>query len=137
MFVFRIYIKQHSFPNIGHLVAVVAMLAILPAAQSGDSALAELEQLFDDEWEFRLREDPLFATRVGDDRYNGRLPSNTLADQQRRMEVRREFLRRLRAIARSALPRGAGVNYDIFERLLRDQVDEAHFQSYLMPITNF
>ena len=33
-----------------------------------------LHQLFHDEWEARLKFDPLFATSTGDRRYNDRLP---------------------------------------------------------------
>ena len=136
IFEFRITILQHRSAFIGQLVAILAIFAVHSFAQGGENAVAVLEQLFDDEWEFRVREDPLFATRVGDYRFNHRLPWKTLADQQRRTVVREEFLKRLEAIDRSVLPHGARINYDIFERLLRDHLAEASFHTYLMPITN-
>src|SRR5215510_10900550 len=93
------------------VAALVLPLAWLAAAcaQTPEERLA---RLFDDSWEFTLVEDPLFATHVGDARYNDRLPRETLADQQRRAAAERAFLERLAAIDRQALSRAAQVNYD-------------------------
>ena len=33
-----------------------------------------MSQLFDDEWESRVKADPIFATFIGDSRFNDRLP---------------------------------------------------------------
>ena len=55
------------------------------------SATDQLHQLLNDEWEFHLKEDPLFATEAGDHRYDDRLPSMTEADFQRRLDQARNF----------------------------------------------
>ncbi len=108
--------------------------ALAPAAEP--TAKQQLDTLFADSWEFRLAEDPLFATHVGDHRYNDRLPRETLADQRRRLDANREFLARLEAIPRDELSRGDQVDYDIFRRAKQDAIAEAEFKTYLMPITN-
>ena len=56
---------------------------------------AEFHRLLDDEWEARLREEPLLASSVGDHRYDDRLPSVAPADLQRGVE--------------RLLPTGAGI----------------------------
>ncbi|MBM4002781.1 MAG: DUF885 domain-containing protein [Planctomycetes bacterium] len=89
-----------------------------------------------DAWEFDLREDPLFATKAGDHRYNDRLPRESLQDQRRRAAQRAELLKTLRAIDRSQLPRDEQTNYDVADRKLNDELGEARFQAYLTPITN-
>jgi uncharacterized protein (DUF885 family) len=104
------------------------------AAQTADAD--RFAQLLDDAWQFEMREDPLWATHTGDMRYNDLLPSETLADQTRRLNAKREFLRRLQAVDRSRLPRAEQLNYDIFSRLLEDSIAEYEFQTYLTPITN-
>ena len=93
-----------------------------------------LQQLFEDEWEFRLRENPLFATYVGDHRYNDRLPHVTEDDFARRLAQMRTFRRRLEAIDRSTLTSEEQLNYDIFRRSLEDETGELEFRAYLMPI---
>ena len=57
-----------------------------PSAPAAD-APADLQALFREQWEFRLKEDPLFATNAGDHRYGQRLPSMTAADFERMWRV--------------------------------------------------
>ncbi len=101
-----------------------------------DDASARLEQLFQEDWEFRMRESPLFATAVGDHRFNDRLGGVSIADQERRAAEVRGFLERLRAIDREALPREQQISYDIYRQLREDELEEHRFRGYLIPITN-
>lgn len=101
------------------------------------TASDELAALFHDDWEFQLRENPLFATQVGDARYNDRLPSVTPADYARRFVEEREFLRRLEAIDRDALSPVERISHEIFGRLKRDAIAEHEFRSYFLPFTTF
>lgn len=93
-----------------------------------------LNALFAEEWEFRLREDPILATRSGDSRYNDRLPALGQADFERRAAAARSFLERLRAIDSLTLPAEAALNYNLFERTLQSTLTEIDFQLYRMPI---
>jgi uncharacterized protein (DUF885 family) len=116
------------------VLLVVGFAAHSPAAEP--AATRQLAQLLAESWEFALSEDPLFATDVGDNRFNDRLPRETLADCRRREAKEREFLARLEAIDRKQLARDDQINYDIFGRQKRDAIAEYEFQSHLMPITN-
>jgi uncharacterized protein (DUF885 family) len=118
-------------------VFALAWGLLAASALGADSSPHEqLHQLFLESWEFGLAEDPLFATHAGDNRYNDRLPNETLADQQRRLAAEKEFLARLEKIPRDQLERADQVHYDIFARQKRDAIAEMGFKSYLMPITN-
>jgi uncharacterized protein (DUF885 family) len=97
-------------------------------------ATAQLQQLLTDEWEFRLKEDPLFATDTGDHRYDDRLPSVTEADFQRRLDQARNFWDRAAEIDRAQLSRSDQLNLDIFRRVKQDDIAELEYRSYLMPI---
>ncbi|HEX2092622.1 MAG TPA: DUF885 domain-containing protein [Longimicrobiaceae bacterium] len=110
--------------------------ARVPVESAENSASAQLRQLFADDWEFRMRENPLSATFYGDHRFNDRLPSVTVADQARRAEQTRGFLERLARIDRSVLPAEERVSYDIYRRLREEDLAEFRFREYLMPITN-
>jgi len=120
------------------LLAWVSLIFVVGAAArpAANPAARALHQLFQEDWEFTLREDPLFATRVGDDRYDDRLPSVTVADFERQLAWHREVLRRLRAIPRSALRSADRLNYDIFERLKRNLIEEYEYRAYFLPITH-
>lgn len=112
----------------------VTFCLVLPA-RAAESPAQQLKQLFDDSWQFQLREDPLFATYAGDHRYNDRLPDVSSAAQARQNAEDRKFLQRLLAIPRAELTPAEQINYDIFARLKRDLIAEYEFASYLMPIT--
>ena len=98
-------------------------------------ASSQLQQLLADEWEVRMQENPLFATRCGDHRFDDRLPAVSEEDSQRRLARVRDFLDRLQEIDRSALTPEAQLNYDMFEREMRDRIAEYEFGTYLMPVS--
>jgi uncharacterized protein (DUF885 family) len=123
-----------------HLCLSVVLLAATAAFTSRSldeqSPREQFAALLDDAWEFRLREDPLFATETGDHRFDDQLPKVSLANEERRQSKRREFLARLEKMDRAGLPPGGQVNYDVFGRGLRDQIRDHEFQSHLMPISD-
>src|SRR5262245_33583230 len=96
----------------------------------------DLKKLLDDEWAWRLHEDPMFATSVGDHSADDKLPSVSIADQERRAGDVRAFEKRWQGIDRAKLNDTDRINYDIFGRSLHNRITEFEFKSYLMPITN-
>lgn len=113
-------------------LGLVLMTSNVMAATPAES----LKQLIAEEWEYEVREDPLFATQTGDHRFDDKLPSVTVADEERREKATRDFLKRLDAIDRAPLVATDGLNYDLFRRTLSDRLGEYEFKTYLMPITN-
>jgi uncharacterized protein (DUF885 family) len=124
------------------LLPVALLLTAAPfrtaAAQDGatQDAGQRFAALLDDMWEYALVESPLFATSVGDHRFDDQLGKVSVADSERRNKQDREFQRRLEAIDRTALTAANRVNYDILARQLREDLAEFEFKSYLIPITN-
>jgi uncharacterized protein (DUF885 family) len=104
------------------------------SAAAPPGASERLRRLFEDEWERTLRESPLTATGFGDRRYNDRLASVGLADQERALEADRAALARLLAIPRDSLTAEEALNYDVFRRLHQDDIVEGEFRGYLIPI---
>jgi uncharacterized protein (DUF885 family) len=108
-----------------------------PTIQAADpSASEQFAKLLREAWEFRLRENPLFATSTGEHRYDDKLPNVSLADEDRRDAARRKFVKRLEVIDRDALSAADQTNFDIFDRNLRDSGREYEFQTHLMPISD-
>lgn len=97
-------------------------------------ASARLQHLLADEWEQRMRDNPLFATHCGDHRFNDRLPVVSEAESERRLAQIQGFLGRLQAIARDALSPADQLDYDLFERELKDRIARYTFHTHLMPI---
>ena len=115
----------------------LAWLVLLPHVAAGQAADAErLQQLFDEAWQFDLREDPLFATQAGDPRHDDLLPRVTVADWERRQKKEQDFVEKLGKIDAGQLAPRERTSYEIFARLRRDQLEEYEFRAYLAPITN-
>lgn len=98
-------------------------------------ASTEFNQLLQDEWESRLKNDPLFATYAGDSRYNDRLPGANEAYFVDRLENLYGFQRRLKLISASELTIDEKLNYEIFHRLLDNEIGELEFHSYRLPLS--
>ncbi|MBN2019563.1 MAG: DUF885 domain-containing protein [Sedimentisphaerales bacterium] len=117
------------------LSAVILYLIFTGGCAHTNPASRQLQELFDDHWEFVMKEDPLFATHTGDNRFNDRLPSVAEQDIIRENEQNREFLERLKAIDRSKLTADEQLNYDIFKYKREDGLKWFEFNTYLMPVS--
>jgi uncharacterized protein (DUF885 family) len=99
------------------------------------SPAEQFQDLVANEWEFRLGDDPLFATSTGDNRYNDRLPGASERDFARRHAALKGFRAALGSIDRAALPADQQLNYDIFGRLLDNELGEYAHKAYLLPLS--
>ncbi|MBV8855558.1 MAG: DUF885 domain-containing protein [Acidobacteria bacterium] len=116
------------------LVLQAAPVGAQRSAGAGAPAAA-LKQLFEEEWEWTLREFPTFASSLGDRRYNDHLTDVSLAAAARRDEHRRQTLARLSKIDRARLPAADQLNYDLFRKDLENDVEEYRLRLHLMPVT--
>ena len=114
------------------IVLAVLLIVSIPAYAADE--VKRLHELFDRNWETRLKESPLFATSVGRHEYDDRLPSVTMPDLERRQAQRKETLAELAKIDRAKLPEAEQVNYDIFKRQIEEGIESFDFGDYQMPI---
>ena len=117
-------------------IAVLACGLSMAQGSSASDARAELEKLFADERAFTWREDPLAATNDGVHEFDDRLPSVTPADQARRLEADREFLRRLRQIDRGALTDFDAVSYDLFDFMVDQRLKLGNYREWRAPLNS-
>ncbi len=115
------------------LVFPLLLQAATPSPETKE-ARTRLHALLDDEWELRLCEDPLFATAVGDHRFDGQLPSVGVADEARRDGEYRKFRRRLLEIDPAALDEEDRESYVLFRRELDDAIRAFELGTYRFPI---
>jgi uncharacterized protein (DUF885 family) len=101
---------------------------------STDAATQQLQQLFADEWNARLSQNPLFASRMGVTDYNDRLQDMSPAAQQRNLDEDLGYLARLESIDRSELTPEDQVDYDLFRFIMGHRTTLARYKQYRMPI---
>ena len=104
------------------------------ADNDAEQAVEDLHALFDDEWERRLEENPTFAARQGDERYNDRWPDQSAEAIEARREATRDALDRLLAIDREVLPEKEQLNYDLFRYDYENSIAGFEHDSHLIPL---
>jgi uncharacterized protein (DUF885 family) len=102
-------------------------------AQPNDAAKA-LHALFDEEWEYAMREYPTLASSLGDRRYNDRWSDVTLAAVERRHKHDIEVIERMKEIDRARLSTADQLNYDLFRKSYETSVEGYKFRWHLVPL---
>ncbi len=120
--------------SVREILPALACLALVACAPPED-AREELHALFDEDWAARLLESPRFATSVGDHSRNDELADMSLEAIERRVERRRDLLRRFEEIDVSGLDAADRINARMFERQLRGSVRGFEFGGYQMPLS--
>jgi prolyl oligopeptidase len=113
-------------------IALATLFITVSSLSVADTA-EDFSALLDEAWEWQLAENPMFASDLGDRRYNDRWQDGSLEAIERRQAQTREFLRRVYAMDRSALGADDQLNYELFRRSLQDSVDRFAFNGHLIP----
>lgn len=103
------------------------------AGNTGDAA-EQLHQLFEDRFEWRLRESPEFAMSLGDYSSADRISDTSLTAVERRQRDTIGFLIRLHGISKADLNESDRLNYELFELRLTNSVTGHGFRTWLAPV---
>jgi uncharacterized protein (DUF885 family) len=127
------------------LCALAAALALQTAPASAqrrtqpmnntNAASRALRNLLDEEWEWTMRENPTYASTLGDRRYNDRWEDASLENVARQQQHRVETQRRLQSIDRAKLSDADRLNYDLFRKEVDNDIEQYRFKLYLLPVT--
>ena len=94
----------------------------------------DFQALLDEAWEWRLVQSPVFASSLGDRRFNDKWADLSIGAIEARHQQRQTFLDRLTAIDSAGLSANDQLNYDLFRRDLHNGIDGHQYKNYLMPI---
>ncbi|HZX78799.1 DUF885 domain-containing protein [Lysobacter sp.] len=105
------------------------------ATQNAQAKADQLNKLYADFWEAYLKHNPVLATYTGDTRYNAELPD--FGSQQYRDESKKflqDWLARAEAIGSEGLAGQDLLNYEIFTRDARDNIESFQFPGWMVPV---
>jgi len=91
-----------------------------------------LHALFDREWEWELSQDPLWASYLGDRRWNDRWPDTSTEALTARQAHRQAVLNELAGISRDTLSPADQLNYDIFKHQYATTVEGFQHRYHLI-----
>ncbi|HET7923071.1 MAG TPA: DUF885 domain-containing protein [Gammaproteobacteria bacterium] len=106
-----------------------------PAVEAtDDAATSALHTLFKNSWERGMRENPLYASDLGDRRYNNQWPDLSLAALKRYHAEDQADYAALLKINRAELSAQDKVSYDLFKWQHEDGEESWKFHEYLFPL---
>jgi uncharacterized protein (DUF885 family) len=112
-------------------------LFIISGCQQGTDNNAEqdkLQALFNEDWEYQLKEHPEFATNLGDNRYNDRLTDLSIDAINKRKEHSQQMLEKLQKIDKASLSEQDALSYDLFEYEKELEIAFNKYPTEFMPV---
>jgi uncharacterized protein (DUF885 family) len=124
------------------VVLAVAMLLGAAVAQSAPKPDLEtrrkaLNDLLTEQWEYRLRHSPEFATIIGDKRYNDKLSDFSQKAIEEDVAQTKMFLAQFQAIDTAGFPGQEALNKAVMVRQLERELEGARFKPWEMPVNQF
>ena len=109
---------------------------MLAGAAQAQTPSQRLSALFDAQYQYDLREDPIGATSAGVRIYDDRLSSETAEARAEADAAYRGFLEQLERIDRSALSHQEQISYDLFSFMVGQRVRLARYGGWRMPLNS-
>ena len=121
--------------------AMVAALAIevkiAPRQDTVAPRREALRNLLAEQWEYRMRTSPVWASMLGDKRWNDKLEDLSQAAIDDDLEQTKRFLARFEAIDTTGFPAQEALNKKLMVRNLKMELEGARFKPWEMPVTQF
>ena len=118
------------------LFAICVFMFAPGAAWAADSADQQARALFASDWQWRLQNQPEFATTVGDYRYDATLSDSSLAGSRAATAHERKMLEQARLVERDRLTGQNLLSYDLFVAQKERKLKAAGFYPYsVQPLT--
>lgn len=129
-------ISTYALAGLLALGALQAPLAHPVEATEAPRTDQGLHRLFEAEWTYTMSQDPLWASALGDYRFNDRWKDLSPAARSARARHYRDTLGRLKAFPRHALSTADQLNYDLFKREIEMLAEEAALGADRMPLSH-
>jgi uncharacterized protein (DUF885 family) len=117
-------------------VAFVSPMSANPSADL-EARRKALNDLLHEQWEYTLRTSPIYASILGDKRWNDKIDDFSQAAIDDDLEQSRNFLARFEAIDVTGFPDQEVLNKELMVRDLKMKLEGARFKPWEMPVNQF
>jgi uncharacterized protein (DUF885 family) len=104
------------------------------AADNLDARRKKLNDLISEYWEYNLKTSPVFASIIGDKRYNDQLGDNSAEFLKKDAATKRDYLARFQAIDTSGFPQQEKLNQELEVRDLKRDLGFYDLKLWEMPV---
>jgi uncharacterized protein (DUF885 family) len=124
------------------LTTFVGAIFVQPMSASNATASLEarrkaLNDLLHEQWEYTMRTSPIYASILGDKRWNDKLDDFSQAAIDDSLVQARKFLTRFEAIDITGFPDQEILNKELMVRDLKMNLEGARFKPWEMPVNQF
>ncbi len=120
------------------LMSVLCSSVFAASSQSDvESRRKALNDLLAERWEYTLRTSPIFASYLGDKRWNDQLDDFSQKAIDDDLDESKKYLVRFEAIDTTGFPEQEVLNKTLMVRDLRMSVEGARFKPWEMPVSQF
>ena len=118
------------------LISLLCSTAFAVPAQSDlESRRKALNDLLAERWEYTLRTSPIFASILGDKRWNDKIDDLSQKAIDDDLDQSKKYLTRFEAIDTTGFPEQEALNKTLMVRDLRMALEGAHFKPWEMPVS--
>ena len=107
---------------------------MLAAPNDVEARRKQLNGLISELWEWNLQQNPVFASIIGDKRYNDQLRRNSEQAILEQQAKEKEFLKRFEAIDATGLPHQDVLNRELEIRDLKEDIEDTDLKLWQMPV---
>ncbi len=118
--------------TVAMLIPATAVAANQPAGL--DARRKALNDLLHEQWEYTMRTSPIYASILGDKRYNDKIDDFSQAAIDDNLEQTRRFRDRFEAIDTAGFPEQEALNKALMVRDLKMGLEGARFKPWEMPV---
>ena len=111
----------------------ISSFAANPAADL-ESRRKVLDALLNEQWEYTMLHNPIYASTLGDRRYNDQIDDLSQEAIDADLEHERQFIRRLQAIDTTGFPDQEVLNKRLMIRDMQMDLDRSRFKLWEMPV---
>jgi uncharacterized protein (DUF885 family) len=119
------------------VLCAAALLLLAPTLSLAKSPATpeKMNQLYAEYWEENLQANPIFATNIGDNRFNDRFGAVTSAESRAATKrIAEKYLARTAEFDPASLPAEDRISYDLLRYNLQQSLDALKFPSHLVPM---
>ena len=118
------------------LVSLLCSTVLAAPPQSDlESRRKALKDLLAERWEYTLRTSPIYASILGDKRWNDKLDDFSQEAIDDDLDQSRKYLTRFEAIDSTGFPEQEALNKTLMVRDLRMTIDGARFKPWEIPVS--
>jgi uncharacterized protein (DUF885 family) len=118
-------------------LAVMSLVHAQTDPNSLENRRKALKDLLAEQWDYKMRHEPEYASILGDKRFNDQVSDFSQRAVENQQAATRDFLKRFEAINTAGFPDQEALNKMLMVRDLKEAIAGEQFKNWEMPVTQF